>query len=183
MIVSRPGRESRFHRQRLSRRADRIDFATADESKTAFACGQAAKQTDESRGEQCETDRPSNRPFPLRDQIAPQIRQDNEVSPDQDFEIVPDPRRRLEAESENKNYGRAENEGDFFRQFASPPKSFLPNAVAKNSDEGQDQRNQDSKVIEPKSKKRHGELAASFAALGPTQMKLHHPAGMKMIGD
>src|SRR5436305_6913477 len=110
MIVGRPGREPRFDREWLSRRADCIDFATADASKSAFACRQATKQTDESRGEQRKTNRPSNRPFPLRDQIAPQVREDDEVSPDQDFEIVPDPRRRLEAKSENENYGGAENE-------------------------------------------------------------------------
>src|SRR5690242_16648448 len=113
MIKGRSGRKTRFDRKWLNGRADGIDIAAARETETAFAGGQSAKQTDESRREQRETNRPSDRPLPLKNQILPQIWKHDEVGPDQDLEIIPNPRRGFEAERENKNGGRAENEGNF----------------------------------------------------------------------
>src|SRR5947209_3697297 len=183
MIIGRPRCKTLLNRQRSDCRGDCIDFPAARETETAFAGSQSAKQTDESGREQRETNRPSNRPLPLHDQILPQIGEDNEIGPNQDLEIVPNPRRGFDTESENKDHGGAENEGDFLGQFPLPLKSFLPHSIAENPHQGQDQRYQNSKVEEPEPEKWHGKLTAALAALGPAQMKLHYAAGVKMIGD
>src|SRR6266478_9792098 len=125
MVVSRIGRKTRFQRHISDGKADGVELAAIRKTETAFPRGQTAKQTYEPGGKQREANRSANRHFPLHDQLPPQERQHDEVSPDSYFQIVPDPRGRLDREKENKDGGGCEDKGNLFRKLFFPTESVF----------------------------------------------------------
>ena len=67
MIESRPGGKARFERDFFDGLGDGVHFTTSRETKSAFARGQTAEQTDKPRREQREANRRANRFLPLGD--------------------------------------------------------------------------------------------------------------------
>src|SRR5438105_3672001 len=120
MVVSRVGRETRFQGHLADSGADGVYFAAIRETETAFPRGQTAKQTYEPRGKKRKVNRRPNRQLPLHDQLPPQKREHDEVSPDSYFQIVPAPRRGFDREKENKDSGRGKNERDLFGESLVP---------------------------------------------------------------
>src|SRR5260370_26762304 len=128
MVVSRKGGKTRFQRHLANSPADGVDFAAIRETKTTFSRGQTAEQTHEPRGKKRKADREPNRHLPLHDQLPPQEWEHDEVSPDSYFQIVPDPRRRLDREKEDKDRGGCEDKGHLFRQLFFPAESIFCDA-------------------------------------------------------
>src|ERR1700730_18026261 len=114
----------------------------------------------------------------MHDQVPPQKRQHDEIGPDQDLEIVPDPGRCFDKEDEKKNRAGAENKRNFFRLLLPPAKTFFPNAIAKKTDQRQHQRHQNAEIEEPESEEGHCEVAFT---LRPAPVKFENRFGTEMI--
>src|SRR6266705_3177748 len=103
VVINRISGKARFDRQSTDGDPDCIQFDAIDESKTGSPGRKSAKQADESRSKKQNANRDPHRVRPSRDQMGPQKRQNKEVGPNHDLEIVPPPWRHSDKESQDEN--------------------------------------------------------------------------------
>src|SRR5581483_8509026 len=92
MIVGRVCGETRLHGQRSNRRADCVESCAVNQSKARMPGSQAAQQRNKTGSKQRDAGNGALWKRPAPNQIAPQKRQNEKVSPNHQFEIVPIPR-------------------------------------------------------------------------------------------
>src|SRR5438552_13407046 len=104
MMVGRVGSETSLDGQRSNRRADRIESRAVHQSKAWVSGSQPAQQRDKSGSEQCDAGNCSFRKRPAPNQITPQKRENEKVTPNHQLEIIPVPRRGLNEVPDGKDH-------------------------------------------------------------------------------
>src|SRR3954465_4032956 len=89
MIVNRETGIARLHRQLSHRRADGVQLGSLHYAKAWSTGFQSSNERDKARGKEQETNRHAHIERPSSDQIRPKERKNEEVSPNNDFDIVP----------------------------------------------------------------------------------------------
>src|SRR5215831_3404441 len=162
MVVSRVRGEASFHRQRSKCRADVIEPGAFDQSKAGVSGRQPAEQRDKSRTKKQQTCSRAFRERPLPNDVAPQERQNQKITPYHELQIVPIPRRRLDKIAESENHDRGEHERDIRRGLVAPTPFALPNTPGAQSNKPQRQRYPQTEVWQPKLQKRRDYAVPCF---------------------
>jgi hypothetical protein len=101
------GGESCFYRQGPNRCSGVVESRALDESKAWVSGRQSTEQGNKAGPEKCDAHRRPFRKGPAANDVAPQKRQNEEIAPNHQFEIVPIPRRGFNeiANAEDHNGG------------------------------------------------------------------------------
>src|SRR3954447_4811374 len=95
---------------------------------------EAAHQRDKARPEQCSTHCRAFGKRPSTNDIAPQERKDDKITPDHELEVVPFPWRGFQKITDRENYNRRHHKGDVRRRFIAPSPASFPNTPADQAD-------------------------------------------------
>src|SRR4029450_6571932 len=117
----------------------------------------------------------------MSNEILPQKREYEKVSPHHELEIVPLPRRKLKQQTRNENRERGQEKGDCLRRLLVPFEAAFPGTPAAERDQEKCKWNKDAKIIGPELKEtRTRECRISH---DPSQMRFQDiRPGAEMIG-
>src|SRR4029453_4748461 len=113
-------------------------------------------------------------------EILPQKREREKVSPYHELQIVPLPRRKLKQQPQNENRECRQEKGDCLRRLLIPFEAAFPGTPAAERDQIDCQWNKDAKVIGPELK----ETGTPECRIShdPPQMGFQYCPGAEMIG-
>src|SRR4051794_36521805 len=117
MIIGGIPGEARVRWKLLQRLTDRVQFRALRHAEARLACLQTSKERNEAGKEKDDTGHGAERERPLGNQSFPDKREDDEISPDDDLDIVPFPRRRLDQVAQQEDRDRRAYKWEDGRQF------------------------------------------------------------------
>src|SRR6266496_253086 len=181
VIESRVGGKASLHRQRVDGIANSGEFNAIGYPKTWTSDRKPPKQTDESRAKKCDANKRTRRQVPMCEEILPQKRKHEKVTPHHELQIVPLPWRKLKQQTRNENRKRGQEKGDCLRRLLIPFEAVFPGTPAAETDQEKCQWNKDAKIIEPELKETR--TPKCWIGHDPSQMRFQYRSGAEMVGS